>query len=128
MDQIEETKVLESSPNDQVQYWRMKLPLMSRRESLSRLQVADKEDGKFFLVSSCDHPDAPHYEGSVKVFYHERSIMKPNAEDPDILDYEAYMILSLGGFVPARLTNYTVSNETNKMLNSAYNYLLKNKN
>ena len=79
------------------------------------------------LANSVEHPDAPHVDGAVKVFYHERCYMAPSAEDPDILEYHSYMVVSLGGYVPARLTNYTTSNETSKGLNDAYRFITKNK-
>tara|TARA_B110000285_G_C14991967_1_gene546815 strand:- start:154 stop:348 length:195 start_codon:yes stop_codon:yes gene_type:complete len=63
---VEETKVLEKlSEDDQTQYWRMKLPLMSARESCVRIQVKDIENGNFILVSSKKHPDAPCVDGAV---------------------------------------------------------------
>ena len=52
--------------------------------------------------------------------------MSINPNDPEILDYKSYVILSLEGYVPARLTNYTIGNETAKGLIDGYNYIKKN--
>ena len=40
--------------------------------------------------------------------------MSTSPEDPDVVEYETYMILSMGGYVPARLMNYTIANESSK--------------
>jgi hypothetical protein len=54
--------------------------------------------------------------------------MSINPENPDILDYKSYAILSLGGYVPARLTNYTIGNEIARGVIDSYNYIKKNQN
>jgi len=128
---VQEVKILErKDENDQSQYWRMKFPLMSARENCTRLQVkqiGDDPNGKFLLGNSIKHPEAPHVEGAVQIFYFDRGLMSTNPEDPDVIDYETYSIISLGGYVPARLTNYTIANENSKGLIDAYNFCFKNK-
>lgn len=125
---LQECKILEKpSASEQTQYWRMKLPLMSARESTAKVQYINTPKGMFYSANSVNHPDAPHVDGAVQIFYYERGMMSINPEDPSIMEYDSYTILSLGGYVPARLTNYTTSNETSKTLIAAYEYLSKNK-
>jgi len=49
-----------------------------------------------------------------------------NPENPEILDYKSYAIMSFGGYVPARLTNYTIGNEIAKGIIESYNFIKKN--
>lgn len=67
---IKEAKTLETLPNgDKISYMRIKMPMMSEREAVTKDSVRKLEDGSLFLsVTTVDHPDAPKVKGAIRMF------------------------------------------------------------
>lgn len=73
------------------------------------MRLGDNE--MFAFAESAEHPDMPPVEGCIRLFYFARIGMKQIGND---LIYTEYSIMNLGGYMPPRLLNMTLSTENRK--------------
>ena len=65
---IQDLKCLEKrADGSEIKYWRMKIPMMSDRDNVCQQWVVEKEGGKFLMLKSVDHKDAPNVKGVVRM-------------------------------------------------------------
>ena len=56
------------SKEDQIQYWRMKIPMMSDRDNCIRQMTKKLDDGSIFILAeSIKHEEAPEQEGVIRI-------------------------------------------------------------
>ena len=57
---IQELTILEEiSPTCKIMYWKMKMPMMSSRDNIIKLNISDYEGGKFIICETVEHADKP---------------------------------------------------------------------
>ena len=111
MMEVMETLV-DEGPNCKTMYWKMKMPMMSSRDNVLRLQIVDHEGGRFFVGETVEHPDKPVYPGVVRMFVYTRGYVRPSKDQPNTHDYTELTVMNMGGYIPARLLNMVIASET----------------
>ena len=111
---IQDQKCLEKrADGSEVKYWRMKIPMMSDRDVVSQQWVVEKEGGKFLMLKSVEHKDAPLVKGVVRMQFNAVALLHQVGDNVKQLEFEHY---DMKGYMPASLLNMVVAGESIEFL------------
>ena len=118
VEQIDETT--------KVEYWRMKIPMMTERDNLLLIHHHEIGDDKFTVMKTIERDDTPEVPGIIRTFMFTRGLFHVN-EAEGALDYTEVSFFNMNGMFPTRLMNMMVASETKASFEHMYKTLTKDK-
>ena len=122
MKMMKESYLVEQvSPTEKIIYIRFKVPLMSERDNVLRVQRYDNDDGSVFVqLSSTQRDDVPERPGVVRIFAQINVLARKCSENPKVVKYTEISYLDLKGYMPAMLQNMVIASEQSKEIENLY--------
>ena len=123
MKMIKETRLIEKiNEDEEIKYWRFRMPLMSDRDMVFRQFRKTLEDGsKLIFVTTIDRPDVPPIKGIVRMTMSVHGLIKPGST-PGVVDYTELSKFDMKGHLPARLLNMVIASEAQKGVKEMYKH------
>ena len=103
----------EEGPDCKIVYWKFKMPMMSSRDNVMRIQIVNHEGGRFVICETIEHHSKPVFPGVVRMFVYTRGFIRPGKE-AGTHEYTEFTVMNMGGYIPARLLNMVIASETQK--------------
>lgn len=108
---MEEFRTIEKLTDDSaILYMKMKLPMMTRRDSLftvERKKIDDKTT--FFHAKTCERDDVPLEPKVIRMFLHTRAAV---VQEDGYITYTEISQADMKGSVPAKLMNMVIASAT----------------
>mmetsp|Transcript_19125 Transcript_19125/g.29311 ORF Transcript_19125/g.29311 Transcript_19125/m.29311 type:complete len:135 (+) Transcript_19125:739-1143(+) len=110
----------------EMKYWRIKIPMMSDRDNVIKVNFSLHDDGRMFgIVTSVEHPDYPPQPGCVRM--HNFMLVTCEKLPNGNLRFQQLSQANFMGYVPSSLMNMVLCNEVFKEHKLMFKLIMKKK-